>query len=139
MANLRTSLRDYVRKKTMDIMEKRIALAVVVLKAEIQNTIDSYNKGTIKRDKDSSSAPQSKSELLKRTKGALIDTGFYRENWDTSVERNINTIIGRVFTTTEYAIFLENGTSKMEAFRVVQISIVNASNKIEAILKGEMV
>lgn len=112
-------------------VEKKVGKAAIILKREIQRVIRDYNRGLLKRDKSTgelgvAEKPPTREELLKRAKGDLIDTGYYVSNWSIDVEKQLSEVIGRVYTNTHYAIWLEEGNSQMQAFRVVELAFVRA-------------
>lgn len=120
MTKLERDLSKYIQDRISGQLEIRMVRAIKYLKAEIQLVIDDYYSGN-----------------LGRKQGSLIDTGKYRKEWNTEIEKKYGELIGRVTSSTEYAEFLENGTSTMEGFRVVQIALLRAEPRLEAIFKGE--
>lgn len=141
---------EKIYKKTAEIkeryskkMEVKVFRATIALKAEVLRVIRDYNRGIINREnKGFVFDPLSMKELREREHGPLIDEGFYVANWHAETEKIMNKIVGKVFTNTEYAWWLEYGTknkdgsSRMEGYHVLAIAWIRAKPKIRRILFG---
>lgn len=134
-----------------DNVEAAVEKAVIMLEKSVQEVITDYNSGKLKRGTknkekkstkaDKSGKPQKRKKqkrIKQKGKGPLIRTGKYRGNWDTKIRRVPKGTVGILFNNSDYAKFLEEGTSKMEAFRVVNIAYERVKKDIRRTI-GEAV
>lgn len=149
---LNEQIKKYERyaKEYSDNIEEAVEKCVVILERSVQEVITDYNSGELRRgtkNKDKKKKPDKVEKPQKRKKqkrvkqkgkGPLIRTGKYQGNWNGKVKRVPKGTLGILFNNTDYAKLLEEGTSKMEAFRVVNIAYERVKKDIRRTI-GEAV
>lgn len=77
-----------------------------------------------------------KSDMIARTSGTYgedlkaVDTGNFMNNFDKEVTREGLEVIGTISNNTEYAIYIELGTDKMNARPIMRTALIENEDNI---------
>lgn len=119
-------IRDLKQFKTgiKDKVDKILYRAGLILKNEIRELITE-----IAKDNPKASNPD---------RGMLIDTGFYRQNWNLFIEHKLGLREAHVWTNTNYAEKLEGYSQKMLGYKVTEKAWERARPRIMRYLKENL-
>lgn len=101
---------------------------------EIRNVIQEYRSGSLSRSTPYTPRKRKDGSLTEQ----LFDTQKYFHNWNSGNAPILSEteISAMVYTNTAYAKFLEEGTSKMEAFNTVHIAFERALPSLIELFRG---
>lgn len=116
-----------------DRLDVTMYKAGLILKLEIYELITEIAKNNPKREKNNPD------KFKEAPRGALIDTGFYRENWDIVVRKKLDSRETHVFTDTFYADWLDEYSDRNFGYQVTEKAWLRAKPKIMKLLENEIV
>ncbi len=117
--------------------EKKVNMAMLKVRSEVQEVIGDYNKGKIERYAEDfeERAEREEKKVTSKSNMPLIDTSFLRSNLPIKVEHSKNIVTGTLSFGAEYAKYLNDGTENIRAYRFKEIALARAKNDLKKILK----
>lgn len=123
----------YVTKK----MVSKVNLIMECIRKNIQQVIIDYNVGVLDRySGDFGNRLQDSMDSDRNM--PLIDSGNYYNSISTVVNKSSRKqLMAEIYSNIDYAKYLENGTDRMDGYRVFEIALMRSRSEIDKILNSK--